>query len=136
LDETCRLLRALHDQSHICETFRWWRNHLIEEVAVLLRQALGNLPFVKRPADAILSWHCARGAKGKLKDVDEDLDDNMDETSEPLSLKGKKKGHGSQTHSMSIYEPIHISSRLVSNSKGNGNSPSRSTRQTSGEKKL
>ena len=91
LDETCRLLRALHDQSDICETFRCWRNQLIEEVAVLLRQSLGSLPFVKKPADAILSWHLTRGAKGKLKDIDEDLDDNMDETSEPLSLKAKQK---------------------------------------------
>ena len=90
LDETCKLLRALNDQSDICDTFRCWRNHLIGEVAVLLRQSLGSLPFVKRPADAILSWHLSRGAKGKLKDIDEDFDDTMDGTSEPVSLKGKK----------------------------------------------
>ena len=69
---------------------RWW-NQLIEEGAVLLQQSLGSLPFVKKPVDAILQWHLARGAKGKLKDIDEDLDDNMDGTSEPLSPKEKKK---------------------------------------------
>ena len=137
LDETCKLLRALNDQSDICETFRCWRNHLIGEVAVLLRQSLGSLPFVKRPADAILSWHLSRGAKGKLKYVDEDFDDQLDGTSEPLCLReNKQKEDVTLKHSMSIYEPIHISSKLVSNSKGNGNSPSRSTSQTSGEKKL
>ena len=90
LDQTLRLLRALHDQSDICKTFRCWRNQLIGEVAELLRQSLGSLPFVRKPGDAILPWHLLRGAKGQLKDIDEDFDDNIDETSEPLCLKSKK----------------------------------------------
>ena len=66
-----------------------WRNELIGNLAVLLQQSLGSLPFVKRPAEAILQWHLSRGAKGRLKDIDEDFDDNLNDTSEPNGLKTK-----------------------------------------------
>ena len=89
LDETYKLLRALHDQSHICDTMRCWRNQLIGEVAVLLQKSLGRMPFVPKPEDAILQLHVGRGAKGNLKDVDEGLGDNMEPTSEHLSLNSK-----------------------------------------------
>ena len=68
---------------------RCWRNQLIAEVVVLPQQSLGSMPFVKKPGDAILQLHVGRGAKGNLKDDDEDFADNMGPTSEHLSLKSK-----------------------------------------------
>ena len=47
------------------------------EVAVLLRRSVRKLPFVSKPCEAILDWHLSRGVKGKLKDIDEDLDENI-----------------------------------------------------------
>ena len=94
LDETCRLLRALHDQSHMCGVMRCWRNKLMGEVAVLLQKSLVKLPFVRKPGEAIVDWHLARGTKRKLKDIDEDLDENIDSDSEhisPTPKLGRKK---------------------------------------------
>ena len=93
LDELCRLLIALHGQSHECETMKCWRNQLIKEVGVSLQQSLGRLPFVRKPPDdRILQLHMSRGTKGKSKDVDEDLYVQEDDTSGakiPMSNKRK-----------------------------------------------
>ena len=62
---------------------------MMGEVAVLLQQALDNLPFVRKPGNEILDWHLSRGGKGRLKDIDEDLDENLDSDSEHISPKPK-----------------------------------------------
>ena len=59
------------------------------QVGVLLQEALGNLPFVGKPGNAILDWHLSRGSRGRLKDLDEDLDENIDSDSEHISPKPK-----------------------------------------------
>ena len=118
LDELCRLLRSLHAQAHECATMKCWRNHLIREVGVSLQQSLGRLPFVRKPAEAILQWHMSTGAKGKLKDVDEDLDVQEDDTSGAKSLMSNI-GKKNRVSSMKIYMPIHTSSERVRNLMGN-----------------
>ena len=77
LDAACRLLRALHHQADICGVFKSWRNKLIRQLALLLQLRVRSLPFVSRPDQAILDWHIPRGTKGKHKDHDEDLDENV-----------------------------------------------------------
>ena len=94
LDELCRLLIALHGQSHECETMKCWRNQLIKEVGVSLQQSLGRLPFVRKPADdRILQLHMSRGTKGKSKDVDEYLYVQEDDTSGAKSPMSDKRKH-------------------------------------------
>ena len=105
LEATYKLLRALQARADICACFRYWRNNLIQEVAVHLKESIGSLPVVWRPAEAILSWQHARGAKGKLKDIDEDFEDHLDGTSEsgtsePLSSKGEKNPRGFKSPKM------------------------------------
>ena len=141
LEATCKLLRALHAQADICACFRCWRNNLIQQIAVHLKESIGSLPVVWRPAEAILSWQHARGAKGNLKDIDEDFEDDLDGTSEsgtsePLSSKGEKTREVSKAPKWPSYSPKHISSTLVRHSRVLIKPPSPSARHSSGEKKL